>query len=458
MKRRLVMILALLILITVSGEALAGAGPAHKDIPEAFKGEAALGHIQALATASRVAGTPGEYQAILYYKSFFEGLGYETQVQEFPIWYFEEHGCSLDVVSPAAHAGPVQANLLTYSAPGDVEAGLVYCHLGKAEDFAGLDVAGKIALIRRGDITFLEKTRNAYNNGAVGVIIFNRDSPDNFFGTLQEPVGIPALSISGVDGGTLLSWMADGPVTVRLVSDTVIELRTSHNVVASKKPARGKGTGKVVLVGAHIDSVAEGPGANDNASGVAVALEVARVLQRYDLMSEVRFLVFGAEELSLVGSEYYAASLTPGEVANVIGMFNLDMVGIGDVCSSGNIGNEEGPDDGDYDWLVNLAVNTAGEMGLEMLNEKRGTNSDHYPFEALGIPVDFVTWRPDPYYHTADDTVDKIIVSDLDWVGDVVASNVFDLAKTPLPKSIHGILAKSHKYTSTYMGRECYRE
>ncbi|NPV69291.1 MAG: M20/M25/M40 family metallo-hydrolase [Firmicutes bacterium] len=447
MRRRWVLPAAVVMVFAMAGVALAGTGPAHKDIPREFSGEAALAHIQALATGPRVGGTPAELQAAEYIKSYLAGLGYEASLQQFPIWYFEGRGCSLEVLSPAAVAGPRAVNLLTYSAPGDVETDLVYCGLGKAEDFAGLDVTGKIALIKRGSITFLEKTQNAMNHGASAVVIFN-SAPANFFGTLQKPVGMPAVSISGVDGEALVAALAEGPVKVHLVSDTTIEQRYSHNVIASKKPSRGKGTGKVVLVGAHLDSVAAGPGTNDNASGVAVMLEAARVLKDYDLASEVRFLAFGSEELSLVGSNYYAASLTPEEVSSIIGMINLDMVGVGGTCSSGNIGISD-------EWLVDLGIATAGEMGLTMEKEARGTNSDHYPFEALGIPVNFVTWGPDPYYHTPQDTVDKISTADLNWAGDVVTANMFDLAKTPLPKSVSGILAKAHKYTSTYMGREC---
>ncbi|MGE5486130.1 MAG: M20/M25/M40 family metallo-hydrolase [Ignavibacteriales bacterium] len=452
MRFKLAMLAAAVALIAMSGMVLAGTGPAHKDIPRDFSGEAALEHIQVLAAGPRVGGTPAELEAATYVKSYLADLGYEASLQPFPIWYFEGRGCSLEVLTPASIAGPRSANLLTYSAPGDVEADLVYCQLGRPEDFAGLEVTGKIALIKRGSITFLEKTQNAMNNGATGVIIFN-NAPENFFGTLQQPVGVPAVSISGVDGDALVAALEEGSVRAHLVSDTIIEQRYSHNVIASKEPSRGKGTGKTVLIGAHLDSVAAGPGANDNASGVAVILEAARVLKDYDLASEVRFLAFGAEELSLLGSKYYASTLTPEEVSNIIGMVNLDMVGIGDECSSGNIGIFE-EEDPYAQILIDLSISSAGEMGLTMYDEVRGTNSDHYPFEALGIPVNFVTWRPDPYYHTSEDTIDKISAADLNWAGDVVTCNLYDLAKTPLPRSTKGILAKAHKYTSTYMGKD----
>ena len=65
----------------------------------------------------------------------------------------------------------------------------------------------------------------------------------------------------------------------------------------------------VVVVGAHLDSVPEGPGINDDGSGVAMLLAQAQELaeRRYDLRQKVRFMFFGAEENGLIGSRYYAS-------------------------------------------------------------------------------------------------------------------------------------------------------
>lgn len=92
------------------------------------------------------------------------------------------------------------------SAPTPVSGNLEYIGLGRSSDVAGLNLTGKIALIQRGEITFKSKVGNATSVGAIGAIIFN-NQPGNFFGTLQVPASIPAVSISQADGQALLDQL-----------------------------------------------------------------------------------------------------------------------------------------------------------------------------------------------------------------------------------------------------------
>jgi len=122
----------------------------------------------------------------------------------------------LSVVSPEVK--DIQANLMEYSPKPPlegIEKPVVYAGLGSVEDFAQVDVAGKIALIQRGGYTFKEKVQNAADAGAVAAIIFN-NVPGNFLGTLTEPGMIPAVSISLEDGNYLLSLLETGEVIVNL--------------------------------------------------------------------------------------------------------------------------------------------------------------------------------------------------------------------------------------------------
>lgn len=111
---------------------------------------------------------------------------------------------------------------------------------------------------------------------------------------------------------------------------------TSYNIVAERTGT----SGKQVILGAHYDTapsrLGESPldrsgleGANDNASGVGVLLELAERLERSREVG-VKFVLFGAEEIGLVGSEYHANSLTPQEVKNTAVMVNLDSLVVGD--------------------------------------------------------------------------------------------------------------------------------
>ena len=100
----------------------------------------------------------------------------------------------------------------------------------------------------------------------------------------------------------------------------------SANVMAVKK-----GTSpKEIIVGAHYDSVRKGEGADDNASGVAVLLELAMRIKDVETPYSVRFIAFGAEEYGMEGSYYYAVHLSPDELKNILGMINLDSVIAGD--------------------------------------------------------------------------------------------------------------------------------
>ena len=100
---------------------------------------------------------------------------------------------------------------------------------------------------------------------------------------------------------------------------------TMRNVIAQ---TRTGGADHVVMVGAHLDSVPEGPGINDNGSGVAALLETAtRLGGSPRLVNAVRFAFWGAEEVDLVGSTEYVASLSAADRNRILLYLNVDMVG-----------------------------------------------------------------------------------------------------------------------------------
>lgn len=101
---------------------------------------------------------------------------------------------------------------------------------------------------------------------------------------------------------------------------------SSANVLAHKP---GKFS-KQIIVGAHYDSVSIGKGADDNASGVGVMLEVAEVLKKVKTLYSIVFVAFGAEEGGLNGSNYYANQMTSKDIKNTVGMINLDSLAAGD--------------------------------------------------------------------------------------------------------------------------------
>src|SRR3990172_77782 len=120
-----------------------------------------------------------------------------------------------------APSGLIQSNPMAFSGLGSPTADLINATYGRVPDFATINCTGKIALIQRGPpvgaITFGAKVTNAFNDGCVGAVIYNRaDLTGNFFGTLGSPKPIPAVSISTADGLALVAELASGTVNVNL--------------------------------------------------------------------------------------------------------------------------------------------------------------------------------------------------------------------------------------------------
>ena len=114
---------------------------------------------------------------------------------------------------------------------------------------------------------------------------------------------IPVIGTSFQVGQDLLA----AGITVHIVTDTFGEIRSTANVIADLAGKRQR----VIQVGAHLDSVPEGPGINDNGCGSAAILEVAIQMAHTTLVNTVRFSWWGAEEANLVGSTFYVDDLAP---------------------------------------------------------------------------------------------------------------------------------------------------
>ncbi len=193
-------------------------------------------NIEYLSQTPRVAGTDSEYKAVQFIKKQFQSYGYKADIEEFNFLSYTDP--NLVELSVAGFDGEIQANHLTYSVNGDLSGEVVYAGLGTKEELEETDVAGKIALIQRGSLTFAEKVLNAAEKGAAGVILFN-----NADGELNWTLGgandkyIPSVTITKKDGEALLEKLNAG---VKLTASLKIEgaysgEKTSYNVVTTKK-------------------------------------------------------------------------------------------------------------------------------------------------------------------------------------------------------------------------------
>ena len=283
------------------------------------------------ANGPRVSGTPGYNDAADHFDQLLSGAGYQVTIQSFTYDLWEELSDPiLDSENPDFPPYPPYDSAgfatMEYSGAGDVTALIVEAdNFGcDPSDFSSSDFIDKIAVIERGVCNFSVKAINAENAGASGAVVYNdAERQDAFLGTLGGPVVIiPVVGSSYAVGRELV----DNTATVHLVVDAMMNFNVpTSNVIAETQNGRDD---RVVVVGAHLDSVATGPGINDNGSGAAAILEIA--LQMAELKIEprnkVRFAWWGAEESGLIGSQYYVDNLSKREIKNIALNLNFDMV------------------------------------------------------------------------------------------------------------------------------------
>lgn len=179
------------------------------------------------------------------------------------------------------------------------------------------------------------------------------------------------------------------------------------SVIADKKGASQEE--QVIMVMAHLDSVGKDfAGADDNASGTSVLMEMARVLSTYQNQKTIRFFVTNGEESGLLGAEHYARQLkTDGRIRDLVMAINMDMVGYN---KSNNIVELE--TDSQYEslakWFAELA-NTYTTLKNKITIGAWG--SDHVPFIKAGVPtlLTIENWdSKTPCYHTACDKPESL--------------------------------------------------
>ncbi|MFD2923762.1 M28 family peptidase [Halobacillus naozhouensis] len=383
-------------------------------------------HIALLSENPREAGTQGEYEAVQYIKDEFESYGYDTEIQPFT---FQEWDGGTSTISINSQEFSGDVHTFNGSINTSVEAPLEYVGLGAPEE-AGSEVKGKIALIERGTYTFYDKVQNVMENGAVGVIMFNGEGQSgNHFGYTYDGQDIPAVAIKREAGLELVERLKTEEVNATLtVEDAGPIDKTSYNVIATKEPHKKKDNGQIVMIGAHHDSVAGGPGANDDASGVSAVLELAKIMAKTPTDTELRFMTFGAEEKGLVGSYHYASTLSEDEVERTVGHFQMDMVGSRDAGELIMF-----TPDGQKNLVTDLGA-AAGARVAEVVEYGQLGRSDHVPFFQRGIPAALFIHAPlEPWYHSPQDTLDKISKEKLQEVTEIVGAAVYQIARPDTP-------------------------
>jgi Peptidase family M28/PA domain len=292
---------------------------------------------------TRAAGTEGYDNSVEYVAGLLRDAGYDVTLD--PVEFDFNFPATLRQLTPVQ--ADYETGVFTGSGSGEVTGQVIPVDINltpprastsgcEAADFAGIDWSGDndIALIQRGFCFFGDKAHNAELAGAEAVIIFNQGDtpdreglivadatsitlPDGTTGTITH--NIPVVGASFADGVALSQ-----PGSTAFVEVLPPERRTDFNVIAELP---GKNEDNVVMAGAHLDSVIEGPGIQDNGSGSAALLETALMMANLMPENTLRFAWWAAEEIGLLGSTDYVEGLSQAERDRIALYMNYDMVG-----------------------------------------------------------------------------------------------------------------------------------
>ena len=381
----------------------------------------ALQQIASLNGDTREVFSTGYQESLDYVVSTLKAAGYSPQVNMFnyPVWG-ESQPPVLNMVSPtpktytpgdADDSDQPTADFITMAnsptkvltnAPVFPVGGIVDPPTGgsasgcAAADYAG--VSGKVALVQRGTCPFVTKWSLAQAANATGVIIYNegntpaRQNPIFVDNQPDPPATIAAVISSYALGNELLQAykLGQNPTVDFKVYGTFTD-RFLPQVIAETSDGDPN---HVVVVGAHLDSVPDGPGINDDGSGTATLLAQAEELAdgHYTLRNKIRFAWWGAEENGLVGSTYYAHSLSQSEVDKIDVMLDYDMLSspnyvrfVYDGDGNAEPGNPAGPEGSGIveqvfdDWF--------DAQGLASERVPFDGRSDYVGFTDRGIPA-----------------------------------------------------------------------
>ena len=234
---------------------------------------------------------------------------------------------------------------------------------------------------------------------------------------------------SGDDGTYLQQFVLSGPMANMLDAENLISRNVTGSIPGSRYPNR------VIIIGAHYDGQGFGgaismdhdgdltihPSADDNASGTAGLLYLARYFSMYRPDLTVQLVAFSGEEMGLLGSSHFVEEMG-GSTDNIVAMINLDMIGR---LSEGNLtlfgtGSAN---------IWNELLDEIEQDSLQISRVETGAgSSDHAPFYSAGIPVLHYFTGNHEDYHRPTDTTDKINAQGMIWILDHVKEVVYQFA------------------------------
>jgi len=377
---------------------------------------------------SRVRGSEGDKRAADYIRSYFESLGLEVWEQSFDVEYASLIDHKVEILEPPLGEIPSSPVLLTPDTPeGGLTGELVFVE-GSQEPQLGPRVAGKIVLwhcsgASKGDHQKLLRCRPSAVISIFPGLGLKPKHSQVARGELGHHDPVTSFWITWEDG---LRLLRAGAKKARLHLRTERHQGASRNIIADLKG--NEHPEQIIVIGGHYDTVPGVPGATDNASGVAIVMELARLYARRGSKRTLRFVAWGAEEGGLFGSGHYVRELKrqdkearqsegfvtgrdKTQLDRHLFCVNLDTLGTA-------LGHNSCYVLGPPEVAATVTV-LSKELGIPQQIPDAVDGSDHLPFARVGVPnISLVREGPPlAYIHTSDDTIDLIDVAQLEQIG-----------------------------------------
>ena len=402
--------------------------------PVSISAQRVFEHVQKLAAIGpREDGTTAYHEAVDYVANVLASFGLDVQRQVQSCWVIEPIETSLEVTKPLeTDIKCCHGSLTGITSPQGVCGELAFVDKGFEQDFEGRDLAGKVAIGWQarhweGAEQPRDKLRRAAERGAVGFVFATKRQDDliTCWSLSRELAEIPFVSISYGDFLSLREKMEQGSVEVVLKVLGEPKQGETANIWAviqgTEQPDEMIGLGSC-----HHETVPMNPGANDNASGQAWLLELARFFSNNRQKRSILVMSNCGEETGLWGAGNFVEDNRDWLVKSLKAMAMVDQIGGMDPMVLGAA----------TPWLEGMWVEEAEKLGYRIIRTtdpqvvpQIGFIGDAMPFFEAGIPTAIVGgWPSDFFYHTEADTPDKVCANGIKAIADSAAGLVMRLA------------------------------
>jgi aminopeptidase YwaD len=390
-----------------------------------FDGTKAFTHIKVLAEeiGDRPAGSDNDRKAMNYIKNYFENLGLDVSVQEYPVKTAVTLNQGLWVAETGKELECVAMPMKGTTGPDGVAGHLLYLE-STDEEYLTPDAEGKIVLT---DDIKGSSHEHFKKHKPLGFIVHESNSktkPQHYYGNVSDEQPYWKYPTVRVSYDTAQMLVKDEIGEVRLLVDSEKRDEKSYNIIAEVKGSEN--TDEIVVIGGHYDSMPGIDGASDNAAGTAMVMELARVFSETGCDRTMCFIAFGNEEMGMYGSYNYAHKLKSGAGKDKVRLcVNIDVQG--SIVGKNTATFMAPPEVKDSVKLL------AKETGIVFQTKEELYDSDGLSFSSLGIPSVSFARRSgiDVMMHTVEDTIEHLGHEPLGVIGRFIEKWLRRYTSTP---------------------------